>query len=48
VLVDAQGTVVFGTTGSDENNLREHLAKPGPAYADLAAKPKPSACTVSR
>ena len=48
VLVDAQGTIVFDTTGSDENKLREHLAKLGPAYADLAPKPKPSPCTVPR
>jgi thiol-disulfide isomerase/thioredoxin len=42
MLVDAQGTIVFDTTGSDENKLREHLAKLGPEYADLAPKPKPS------
>jgi thiol-disulfide isomerase/thioredoxin len=49
VLVDAQGTIVFDTTGSDENKLRMHLAKLGPEYADLAPKPKPSPCaTASR
>ena len=48
VLIDAQGTVVFDTTGSDENKMREHLAKLGPEFADLAPKSKPSPCAGTR
>jgi thiol-disulfide isomerase/thioredoxin/outer membrane lipoprotein-sorting protein len=46
VLVDAQGTIVFDKSGSDENKLRAHLVKLGPEYAGLAPKPKPSPCNV--
>lgn len=48
VLVDSNGTIVFDTTGSDEDKLRAHLAKLGPDYLNLAPKPKPAPCVASK
>jgi thiol-disulfide isomerase/thioredoxin len=46
VLVDANGQVVFDGSG-DEDQLRRHVAKLGPEYADLAPKPKVPPCAVA-
>ncbi len=46
VLVDGQGLVVYD--GSDEDKLRQHIAKLGPEFQDLAPKPKTDACGTSK
>ena len=43
LLIDAQGLVVYDTTGTDMDVLRTHLADLGPEFRDLAPKPKPAA-----
>jgi thiol-disulfide isomerase/thioredoxin len=48
VLVDAQGMIVYDTTGVDGDKLRTHLAKLGPEFASLAPKPKPAPCAASK
>ena len=48
VLVDAQGLIVYDTTGADEDKLRTHLARLGPDYASLAPKPKLAPCAAAR
>jgi hypothetical protein len=48
VLVDAQGLIVYDTTGADEDKLRTHLASLGPDYASLAPKPKVAPCAASK
>jgi hypothetical protein len=48
VLVDAQGQIVYDTTGGNEDQLRAHLAKLGPEYVSLAPKPKVAPCAASK
>jgi thiol-disulfide isomerase/thioredoxin len=48
VLVDAQGQIVYDTTGGNEDQLRAHLAKLGPEYASLAPKAKAAPCAASK
>lgn len=48
VLVDAQGLIVYDTTGVDGDQLRTHLAKLGPEFASLAPKPKLAPCAASK
>jgi thiol-disulfide isomerase/thioredoxin len=48
VLVDAQGQIVYDTTGGNEDQLRTHLAKLGPEFASLAPKPKLAPCAASK
>ena len=40
VLVDAQGTVVYDATDSNEDHLRTAIAKLGPEFAALQTKPR--------
>ena len=48
LLVDAQGQVVYDTTGTDMNALRAHIAELGPDFQGLAPKPKPAASDSSK
>lgn len=48
VLVDAQGMIVYDTTGLDGDKLRTHLAKLGPDFASLAPKSKLAPCAASK
>lgn len=48
VLLDAQGMIVYDTTGVDGDQLRTHLAKLGPEFASLGPKPKLAPCAVSK
>jgi thiol-disulfide isomerase/thioredoxin len=49
VLVDAKGTVVYDSSGTDENGLRAHIAQLGPEFKDLAPKPAQTVpCVASK
>jgi thiol-disulfide isomerase/thioredoxin len=48
MLIDAQGKVVYDTSGMNEDELRTQIAKLGPEYAALAPKKdKDAPCPVS-
>lgn len=48
ILVDAQGKIVYDSTGLGEDGLRIEIAKLGPEYASLRPKPKGKPCDPSR
>lgn len=47
VLADAQGQIVYDG-GASEDALRNHIAKLGPEFKELAPKPKPAPCVAAK
>jgi thiol-disulfide isomerase/thioredoxin len=47
VLINARGEIVFDATAPSDDQLRKEIAKLGPQYASLLAKPKQAPCACS-
>lgn len=44
MLIDSQGKIIFDSAGDSEFELRAAIAKLGPEYASVVAKPQPAPC----